>query len=84
MVINPGGRILGTQLTSRKEIRLDILTGLRNVIRTNLEIQVGNSKRMINRLIMGAFLPFYIQYTYVHIYQLYNIYNIYNAVDTYS
>jgi len=32
-------RILGTQLTSRKEIRLDILTGLRNVIRTNLEIQ---------------------------------------------
>ena len=35
-------RILGTQLNQRKELRLDILTGLRNVIRTNLDNPVMN------------------------------------------
>ena len=31
-------RILGTQLTARKEIRLDILTGLRHLIMSSLEV----------------------------------------------
>jgi len=32
-------KVLGTQLTARKEIRLDILTGLRNLINTSIEVE---------------------------------------------
>jgi len=37
-------RILGTQLTARKEVRLDILTSLRNLINTNIEIEANRAE----------------------------------------